>query len=760
MAIKSHPQAVRFLASSFVIETSFILVLDVIKLSHMAMYRSASEKWYNINECETGDYECDVSPTNHIECSNTDGSYECICQDGFSSVDDVCVDVDECLEANLNECSEHARCNNTVGSYECVCQDGYEGNGFECTEVIGECEILMCDSEYTMCVRNSTDHEACVCATGYRVGADGGCLPTSCNIGSPCPSNTDCIPTESSFICECKVGFAGTPPNCENVNECTEGNPCGDEGTCRDTVGSYSCDCKDGYGFDGTTCVDINECVEENVICPDNQQCEDKEGSYECVCKAGYKKEENGCVNINECEEPSVHLCHDNAECIDIDGAYRCECREGYVGSGRSCADVDECLEGPSPCPRSAKCVNTAGTYTCECLGGYKYNNTRCIDIDECEDGQSCDENAKCANTDGGYRCTCNEGFRGNGFHCELVCTPAECPNERHTCHVEISARGLPVPECRCKCQGEFCQTSEPVCANNKQTYNSFSEFDVTRCENPELDLELAYWGECQETCDSVSCASYEVCYDDEEGPTCRCPECTQDLASNYGPVCTVSGSTFASLCALLTHACRQKYSDVRFTDGPCIQECEVTGWTKFEACSVSCGEGVKRRTRAIKTQPSEGNRCPDLEQFEACYMTPCPGSLCEDYHCPRPGAECILGSLGQKECECPRRCKGQDKKEVCGLLYRENPSTFYNLCQLKRIACLYDLPYTVLHDGSCHGTYVCIHTSAYIRLHTYVCIHTSAYIRLHTYVCIHVYKVYKGSCMPDSYICMHCMQP
>lgn len=79
-----------------------------------------------------------------------------------------------------------------------------------------------------------------------------------------------------------------------------------------------------------------------------------------------------------------------------------------------------------------------------------------------------------------------------------VVCTPAECPNERHTCHVEISARGLPVPECQCKCQGEFCQTSEPVCANNKQTYNSFSEFDVTRCENPELDLELAYWGECQ----------------------------------------------------------------------------------------------------------------------------------------------------------------------------------------------------------------------------------------------------------------------
>ena len=43
-------------------------------------------------------------------------------------------DIDECANFTESElfCDENAFCNNTVGSYECVCNDGYTGDGFFC----------------------------------------------------------------------------------------------------------------------------------------------------------------------------------------------------------------------------------------------------------------------------------------------------------------------------------------------------------------------------------------------------------------------------------------------------------------------------------------------------------------------------------------------------------------------------------------------------------------------------------------------------
>ena len=40
-------------------------------------------------------------------------------------------DIDECSSAN--ECHLDATCTNTKGSYNCTCQDGFEGDGKNCT---------------------------------------------------------------------------------------------------------------------------------------------------------------------------------------------------------------------------------------------------------------------------------------------------------------------------------------------------------------------------------------------------------------------------------------------------------------------------------------------------------------------------------------------------------------------------------------------------------------------------------------------------
>jgi len=41
-------------------------------------------------------------------------------------------DIDECA-TNNGGCSSEASCSNTEGSFTCTCQSGYTGDGFTCT---------------------------------------------------------------------------------------------------------------------------------------------------------------------------------------------------------------------------------------------------------------------------------------------------------------------------------------------------------------------------------------------------------------------------------------------------------------------------------------------------------------------------------------------------------------------------------------------------------------------------------------------------
>ena len=41
-------------------------------------------------------------------------------------------DIDECADSSMNNCSENANCTDTIGSYECSCVEGYSGNGLAC----------------------------------------------------------------------------------------------------------------------------------------------------------------------------------------------------------------------------------------------------------------------------------------------------------------------------------------------------------------------------------------------------------------------------------------------------------------------------------------------------------------------------------------------------------------------------------------------------------------------------------------------------
>ena len=45
-------------------------------------------------------------------------------------------DINECVSPETNDCDLNAECSNTEGSYSCSCNEGYTGDGRNCTGTV------------------------------------------------------------------------------------------------------------------------------------------------------------------------------------------------------------------------------------------------------------------------------------------------------------------------------------------------------------------------------------------------------------------------------------------------------------------------------------------------------------------------------------------------------------------------------------------------------------------------------------------------
>ncbi|PNI47758.1 ADGRL4 isoform 2 [Pan troglodytes] len=82
------------------------------------------------NECGNLTQSCGEN----ANCTNTEGSYYCMCVPGFRSSSNqdrfitndgtVCIDIDECSESVV--CDDHSICENVNGGYNCSCKEGYQ----------------------------------------------------------------------------------------------------------------------------------------------------------------------------------------------------------------------------------------------------------------------------------------------------------------------------------------------------------------------------------------------------------------------------------------------------------------------------------------------------------------------------------------------------------------------------------------------------------------------------------------------------------
>ncbi|KAJ7540313.1 hypothetical protein O6H91_10G008400 [Diphasiastrum complanatum] len=98
------------------------------------------------------DYAC-FDNKSRVICSDVTElpGYICECSPGYQGDGYEngigCKDVNECLDASLNQCSEHADCINLQGTYKCLChngrhgQDGYS-NGTGCTHQISTAVLI------------------------------------------------------------------------------------------------------------------------------------------------------------------------------------------------------------------------------------------------------------------------------------------------------------------------------------------------------------------------------------------------------------------------------------------------------------------------------------------------------------------------------------------------------------------------------------------------------------------------------------------
>eukprot|EP00117_Sycon_ciliatum_P002421 scpid7190/ scgid3720/ Fibrillin-1 len=633
----------------------------------------------------------------------------CLIEGSWSDEPPSCDDVDECSEG-LHDCSPSADCVNTEGSYECICRDGYTGNGVVCTriqcpeladpanggvQVVPPDRYFMSRAFYTCMQGYSLDGvDIRVCAMqGQWTDKEPRCNDVDeCALGNHgCHINANCINTNGSYMCVCLPGYYGDGRDCIKIT-CPQLQPL-DNGRIRlsdgnnyQSVATHTCMigyqlagqrrrvCQNtsAWSGDNPTCVDVNECLDNP--CSPNARCINEPGSFRCVCLDGYTGDGFVCRDIDECAL-GIHDCHRNAVCVNLPGTYNCECVAGYTGNGRVCVS-NECDDLNNPLHGTVRIFgsgvgaiaiyfcnsgfNIAGGRIryCEDGGQWTGQEPMCNDRDECSNVR-CHPLATCRNTPGAYECICPPGYTGDGRRCVPI---DPCANGIHGCDVNAecdASTGVAV----CSCEEGFTGTGQ-ACSDVDECSDAAR---LTNCDKAALCFNLIATYECVcpsgytgngthcqplDPCRDVVCGIHAVCVEttppgaDQRTAECRCEDgyygdpavmcvyvdpCDSLPCGVEGVVC--AGSTHGYNCT-----CLPGYEQVSPTVCKDVNECieAVDVCDQNALCTNLAGSYLCTCENGFI---GNGEVCGDQDE---CFDSPCG----ENFECKN--------TVGSYVCDCP----------------------------------------------------------------------------------------------------------
>lgn len=583
----------------------------------------------DVDECAADESPCDANAS----CTNSDGSYACECNAGWTGDGATCEKIDYC-NVDPAPCSPNATC--TSGDLEatCECQSGWSGDGVTCTD-INECE------QYANLLYQTFDVQAD--ADTWVVSAKGDMTLLTekglMNASSTIDTHVAASPAVFNIPAGTKISFdliVQDPGSLFVVEWRTCADPSGSV-ACDEAVTSRDYEAESLKDYSLLECASLGECAIPNA----------ELNAYTFVLPQGtpgflvlYSSQATADVIWSLDNLRVYHAttpCNVDATCTNTDGGYECACNQGWEGDGFGCTEIDECATGTHSCDANASCSNTVGDYTCTCNGGWEGDGKNCTDVNECGFKNSpCKGNQTCTNTDGSYTCGCAEGYepKPTEFPVNGCVTNADCDyqdfvcfdtlldgklealNDEDQCDPASACSCLPKDECVDidECADSPCGQSG-VCNNTPGSYT---------CGCPE-GTELTEDGTCGCVAGDCGCVAGDV-----ESQDC---DLTADTVGTQARICLDNGEWESwSSCAPLCEKSEDIHRLLHFiTSNELTVKCETTPFAdsvrrKIEYNSPNvCAKGLECKASLCLASsfciPGFGNFCGDKMVCDAMTM-------------------------------------------------------------------------------------------------------------------------------------------